>query len=380
MAIRSSSNTRIDQSPREMFQRSNSNSSSSSNLVGSLLKSWKRSNESLVEPKKHTNSSSTKHMSPLRTQSNGQVHVHGHGHGHGHSKDKYFKDLDEDWSAVIDDYNTPIPMISNGGVETSLRPPVTIHEETHYSQKSSMDSSSAYPKIPNLNRTISNDLKHQYEIEVEKDVQELNSLMHRIDKYNRMLKPNDSSTQVNLAEIRKLSWNGIPMVHRPLVWKLLIGYLPSNLKRQKQVLQRKRMEYREGIEHTFSENHERDAQTWHQIEIDIPRTNPHIPLYQFQSVHESLKKILYFWAIRHPASGYVQGINDLVTPFFQVFLSEYLSPSAKDDVYKLDPSTYLSAEQLADVEADCFWCLSKLASRADNRLLHTWPTRYLEAS
>jgi hypothetical protein len=30
------------------------------------------------------------------------------------------------------------------------------------------------------------------------------------------------------------------------------------------------------------------------------------------------------WAIRHPASGYVQGINDLATPFYQVFLSAYI--------------------------------------------------------
>ena len=37
---------------------------------------------------------------------------------------------------------------------------------------------------------------------------------------------------------------------------------------------------------------------------------------------KSLERILYCWAIRHPASGYVQGINDLVTPFFQVFLQE----------------------------------------------------------
>lgn len=28
--------------------------------------------------------------------------------------------------------------------------------------------------------------------------------------------------------------------------------------------------------------------------------------------------------MRHPASGYVQGINDIVTPFLVVFLSDYL--------------------------------------------------------
>lgn len=36
------------------------------------------------------------------------------------------------------------------------------------------------------------------------------------------------------------------------------------------------------------------------------------------------ERILYIWAIRHPASGYVQGINDLVTPFFVVFLQELI--------------------------------------------------------
>ncbi|KTG04831.1 hypothetical protein cypCar_00008908, partial [Cyprinus carpio] len=36
------------------------------------------------------------------------------------------------------------------------------------------------------------------------------------------------------------------------------------------------------------------------------------------------ERILFIWAIRHPASGYVQGINDLVTPFFVVFLSEFV--------------------------------------------------------
>lgn len=36
---------------------------------------------------------------------------------------------------------------------------------------------------------------------------------------------------------------------------------------------------------------------------------------------------MYIWAIRHPASGYVQGINDLVTPFFVVFLSAYVGMS-----------------------------------------------------
>ena len=41
------------------------------------------------------------------------------------------------------------------------------------------------------------------------------------------------------------------------------------------------------------------------------------------------ERILFIWAIRHPASGYVQGINDLVTPYFIVFLAEHIDEGKK---------------------------------------------------
>lgn len=34
---------------------------------------------------------------------------------------------------------------------------------------------------------------------------------------------------------------------------------------------------------------------------------------------------------RHPASGYVQGINDLVTPFLAVFLSPHMEGAVGDE-------------------------------------------------
>ena len=51
------------------------------------------------------------------------------------------------------------------------------------------------------------------------------------------------------------------------------------------------------------------------------------------------ERILFIWAIRHPASGYVQGINDLVTPFFVVFLSEYVG---KKHEYQVGQAVVLS--------------------------------------
>lgn len=51
--------------------------------------------------------------------------------------------------------------------------------------------------------------------------------------------------------------------------------------------------------------------------------NPLIPIFQKKIVQDIFQRVLYVWAVRHPASGYVQGINDLLTPFFTVFLTEY---------------------------------------------------------
>lgn len=57
--------------------------------------------------------------------------------------------------------------------------------------------------------------------------------------------------------------------------------------------------------------------------------NPVIPLFQQNTVQEMFERILFIWAIRHPASGYVQGINDLVTPFYVVFLQEAMPTGYK---------------------------------------------------
>lgn len=42
-----------------------------------------------------------------------------------------------------------------------------------------------------------------------------------------------------------------------------------------------------------------------------------------------LERILYIWNIRHPACGYVQGINEIVTPLIIVFLGEFVELDEK---------------------------------------------------
>ncbi|KAG8949789.1 hypothetical protein FRC04_008329 [Tulasnella sp. 424] len=150
---------------------------------------------------------------------------------------------------------------------------------------------------------------------------------------------------VEMTALRKLAWNGIPDFLRPAAWPLLLGYLPLSSSARAATLNRKREEYRNLVDLTFKRGKEGlDQQIWHQIEIDVPRTRP-----------GSLERILYVWAIRHPASGYVQGINDLVTPFYEVFLSAYID----GDPEEFDPAA-LPPHMLSAVEADSFWCLSRL--------------------
>lgn len=99
--------------------------------------------------------------------------------------------------------------------------------------------------------------------------------------------------------------------------------------------------------------------TYRQIHIDIPRMSPVVGLFQQRCVQEIFERILYIWAIRHPASGYVQGINDLVTPFFLVFLKDALNNHKDEENIPADLEVdKLSLDLRNSIEADGFWCLT----------------------
>ncbi|WFD44311.1 GTPase-activating protein [Malassezia psittaci] len=164
------------------------------------------------------------------------------------------------------------------------------------------------------------------------------------------------SDEVNLTDLRALAWKGIPDSLRPIVWPLLLGYLPATASQRVTILERKRSEYAKGVERAMAQGTQNlDRAVWHQIRIDVPRTNPGIQLWQQDTTQRALERLLYVWAVRHPASGYVQGINDLATPFFQVFLSAYI----EEDPEHYDLSQ-LPQPAIQALEADTFWCLSKL--------------------
>ncbi|CAK7202563.1 GTPase-activating protein [Sporothrix eucalyptigena] len=215
-----------------------------------------------------------------------------------------------------------------------------------------------------------------------KEIEAINSRIHRINRFKKLLQ----ASAIPLPDLRALAWSGIPQEVRAMTWMLLLSYLPTSSERRVATLERKRKEYLDGVRQAFdrgggggsgglsgsaagqkggagsnssASNRGRglDEAVWHQISIDVPRTNPHIELYGYEATQRSLERILYVWAVRHPASGYVQGINDLVTPFWQVFLGVYIADP--DIETGMDPGQ-LPRAVLDAVEADSFWCLTKL--------------------
>jgi hypothetical protein len=225
-----------------------------------------------------------------------------------------------------------------------------------------------------------------------KEVEEHSSRITRINKFKRILQ----TSTIPLSELRDSAWSGIPSEVRAMAWQILLGYLPTSSERRVAALERKRREYLDGVRQAFERgttgstgsvpsgiagaastptlNRGRgrglDEAIWHQISIDVPRTNPHLELYSYEATQRSLERILYVWAIRHPASGYVQGINDLVTPFWQVFLGAYISdPNIESG---MDPGQ-LPKQVLDAVEADSFWCLTKLLDGIQDNYISQQP-------
>ncbi|KAE8321429.1 rab-GTPase-TBC domain-containing protein [Aspergillus sergii] len=215
-----------------------------------------------------------------------------------------------------------------------------------------------------------------------KEMDQYSSRISRINKFKRLLQ----TSTVPLTELRNLAWSGVPDEVRAMTWQLLLGYLPTNCERRISTLERKRKEYLDGVRQAFERGSTTgagnppasttgrgrglDEAIWHQISIDVPRTCPHIQLYGYEATQRSLERILYVWAIRHPASGYVQGINDLATPFWQVFLGVYVTDLNVEE--GMDPGQ-LPRSVLDAVEADTFWCLTKLLDGIQDNYIYAQP-------
>lgn len=161
------------------------------------------------------------------------------------------------------------------------------------------------------------------------------SLKRNISYKDRQFDATIQADIVNMADLKRHGWNGIASEHRPMAWKLLLGYLPTNSARRPQTLLRKRSEYKDAIAQHYDIDDDtrtmQEQETLRQVLVDVPRTAPDVKLFRDDRIRKALSRLLYIWACRHPASSYVQGINDLATPLVVVFLQEYGNVKSNND-------------------------------------------------
>jgi len=188
-----------------------------------------------------------------------------------------------------------------------------------------------------------------------------------------------------IDDLRNICWNGIPFednLIRAECWKILLGLYPLKKELKLSSLQRKRDEYIDmcnvysnALSNPDSVMNEEELKTYKQIQKDIPRTMPESSLFQNEKVQFMLTRILYIWSLRHPASGYVQGFNDLCIPFFIVYFLEKFPKKNIDTILKLNDNEFkeLSNDVLTELETNIYYSLTKLLDRIQTNYTHNQP-------
>lgn len=119
------------------------------------------------------------------------------------------------------------------------------------------------------------------------------------------------------------------------------------------------------------------ARTLRQIEMDLPRTHPSLPVFHVGAVRNAMRRILYTFGMINPNNNYVQGMNEILTPILVVFLTEWLprnvDRSLSAFLLRRDLHGLFSIQQLADAEADAFWMFSAIVSAIGDNFVADQP-------
>jgi TBC1 domain family member 2 len=114
----------------------------------------------------------------------------------------------------------------------------------------------------------------------------------------------------------------------------------------------------------------KELQTLKQIRKDIPRMSGGRCYLRHLRVQGSIERVLFIWSLRHPACGYVQGMNDLVVPFMAVVLAYHFCSTRSitelqsytedifEDIWSLEAVPV--AQWINEIEAEVYWLTSYL--------------------
>ena len=212
------------------------------------------------------------------------------------------------------------------------------------------------------------------EIPKDKSNEEL-KISQKNQKTIKKIKEICSQDFISIEELRNICWKGIPS-DDPLIraecWKILLGLYPLKKELKVSIIKRKKDEYIDmcnlysnALSNPDEVMNEEELKIYRQILKDNPRTMPESSLFQHEKIQFMLTRVLYIWSLRHPASGYVQGFNDLCIPFFIVYFLEKFPEKNIDTILKLNENEFkkLSEETLTEIETTIYFSLTKLLDR-----------------
>lgn len=195
--------------------------------------------------------------------------------------------------------------------------------------------------------------------------------------------------QTRRGELQRLAWNGCSVGTRAPAWRMLLRCEPLAYAERDAGLAERRTQYAKlqrimggpGVGCCCEDVRERTefgVSMLRQIDMDLPRTHPTLPLFHVERVRSAMRRVLYLFAVVHPECGYVQGMNEVLTPLMTVFLLEQAAAAAaaaaasaggKSPARSVDAFLLLdSLEGVVDeagaaaAEADSYWCFVELVS------------------
>ena len=234
------------------------------------------------------------------------------------------------------------------------------------------------------NNIKQNEIDKDYKTQTTQDNKN-NAISSKNSKIIKKIKQICSQDFILIEELRNICWNGIPIdesLIRAECWKILLGLYPLKKELKLSTIQRKKDEYMDmcsvysnALSNPDEVMNEEELKTYRQIQKDIPRTMPESSLFQNEQVQFMLTRILYIWSLRHPASGYVQGFNDLCIPFFIVYFLEQFPNKDIDTILKLNNEEFkvLSKDTIVELETNIYYSLTKLLDRIQTNYTHNQP-------
>eukprot|EP00727_Mastigamoeba_balamuthi_P003025 m51a1_g1272 hypothetical protein (455) ;mRNA; r:97706-99557 len=175
-----------------------------------------------------------------------------------------------------------------------------------------------------------------------------------------------SCSPIDLAELRRMAWKGVPSTMRSDVWRVLLGYLPVQRELWQSELERKRSLYCE-MARVYDDKCEHldawekdDRILYHEIRVDLPRSGiPGFLLFsQSPAAQKLLGRAMFIWSKENPSVSYYQGLMDLALVILVALVSSHIAINGDLNKLARFHCEMLDGDTLMELEADMYWCLS----------------------